>query len=290
MSSDESFDAIPLHGVMLVVPEDQHDQIEIRSLASEADYEACVDLQRAIWGHDIREVVPPAILQVSQKVGGIAAGAFESNGRLVGFVFGLTGIVGGEPTHWSHLLAVHPGERDRGVGYRLKLHQRDQLSQMGVNVMFWTFDPLEARNAYLNLNRLGAQVEEYVLHMYGEVPAAATDAIIGTDRLVVCWRRDEDEKSRAAVDWTEAPTVTTIGRESGQQGDPALVAAPVVRVEIPSGIQELKVSDPEAALHWRLTSRRAFQHYLGHGYRVEGFARGSARHRPFYVLAAPSMH
>src|SRR6201999_2681869 len=104
--------------------------------------------------------------------------------------FGLTGVRGGRLVHWSHMLAVAPGARDLGLGTRLKLFQRDLLRELGVLSVLWTYDPLEARNAHLNLNRLGAEVVEYVEDMYaGEMGSDLAEGI-GTDRFIVDWRID----------------------------------------------------------------------------------------------------
>jgi predicted GNAT superfamily acetyltransferase len=121
------------------------DELELRDLTTQDDLEQCIALQRATWGNDFRELVPPAVLQIAQKVGGIAAGAFEPEGPLVGFVFGLTGVREGRPVHWSHMLAVREDLRDRGVGQLLKLHQRARMQSIGVESVLWSFDPLVGR-------------------------------------------------------------------------------------------------------------------------------------------------
>src|SRR5690606_28979184 len=101
-------------------------------------------------------------------------------------VFGLTGLEHGRLVHWSHMLAVRPEWRDLGVGTRLKAYQREAVARLGVEVIYWSFDPLMARNAHLNLNRLGARVAEYVEDMYGAT-GSTLHAGLGTDRLVVVW-------------------------------------------------------------------------------------------------------
>ena len=132
--------------------------IVIRPLASLAEYQACVALQAAVWGPAYEETVPASLLQVVQHVGGVAIGAFAATGALVGFVFGLTGVDKGEIVHWSHALGVREAVRNRGIGRMLKEHQRATLAQRGIASMYWTFDPLVAKNAHLNLNKLGATV------------------------------------------------------------------------------------------------------------------------------------
>jgi len=242
----------------------------IRPLTTNADYEACVALQRLTWGDDFRELVPPAMLQVTQKMGGIAAGAFVGD-RLVGFVYGMTGVRDRAIAHWSHMLAVEPGLRDRGVGRALKAYQRECLRAAGIHRMYWTFDPLVARNAHLNLHRLGARVVEYVRDMYGENPMSRTDSVIGSDRFVVVWDLDDGTPPGPLDGPADGPTIASAH-------DP-LPDVPIVFVTIPEDVQDLKQHDPDTALAWRTATRRAFHHYLSRGYLVTDFERRSANYR-----------
>lgn len=151
--------------------------ITYRHLSGADELDACVRMQREIWAD---WVVPYPLLLVAQKTGGVLAGAFEGDRPLLGFVFGMAGIVAGETVHWSDMLAVRPDARGRGIGRALKAFQRDAVRAMGIKTMYWTYDPQVARNAHLNLNVLGAQVTEYVPDMYGP----------GTDRFIVRWSLD----------------------------------------------------------------------------------------------------
>ena len=141
--------------------------IEIRSLDGLNEFQACVDLQCETWGEGFSDVVPPSVLKVAQRVGGVVLGAFGPDRNLVGFVFGLTGVERGRIVHWSDMLAVRPEARNIGVGRRLKEEQRKVVRELGGDVIYWTFDPLVGRNAHLNLNKLGVRVSEYVVDMYG---------------------------------------------------------------------------------------------------------------------------
>ena len=255
--------------------------IELRALGSTADYAACVELQLATWGRGFAEAVPGSILKICQKVGGVAAGAFDPGGTLLGFVFGLTGVRGGRLIHWSHMLAVAPGARDLGLGTRLKLFQRDLLLPLKVESVLWTYDPLEARNAHLNLNRLGASVAEYVEDMYAGEMGSDLASGIGTDRFIVDWRIGGEPARRGLDgDFTGAPIVSLESLTA------LLPETPRVRVEVPASIQNLKAQRPDEAAAWRAATRRAFEHYLGMGYKVTAFYRDRETGRCFYGLEA----
>jgi predicted GNAT superfamily acetyltransferase len=250
----------------------------LRPLTTPADDEACVVLQRATWGDDFRELVPPALLQIARKMGGVLTGAWAGE-RLVGFVFGITGLAAGQLAHWSHMLAVDAAHRDRGIGRRLKEHQRTQVLAMGIAQMFWTFDPLVARNAHLNLRRLGARVVEYVRDMYGENPMNPSDSVIGSDRFVVRW----DLRAAPREGGRDRPATGARLPMIASSDDP-LPDAPTVLMAIPSDIQALKRDDPDAALAWRRSTRRALQHYLAAGFTVTDFAAATPPGVTHYVL------
>ncbi len=271
-------------------------EFEIRPLQGYAEQLLCFHLQEETWGDDFAECVPPSVQQIIQKMGGIVAGAFEPQGRLAGFVLGVTGLRKGRVAHWSHMLAVRPELRDQGLGRRLKLYQRQTLVEMGVGAMYWSYDPLVARNAHLNLNRLGAAVDEYVEEMYGGMGSSLHEGL-GTDRFVLEWdltsgRVDElvrqqqvarrDDKDAADL----GPVVNTrlAANSVPRPEEPDLSATGPLRVEIPSDIQQAKQASAQAGRLWRSCTRRAFQHYLSQGYRVQGFQRDPVSDRCYYLL------
>jgi predicted GNAT superfamily acetyltransferase len=275
--------------IMAGTPPPSLDAVTCRPFSSVEDYQACVELQQVIWGRDFSDVVPLSILKINQKVGGVSAGAFAADGRLLGFVWGMTGVRGGRPFHWSHMLGVHPEARDLRLGERLKWFQRELLLPLGVEAVEWTYDPLEARNAHLNLNKLGAEVVEYVEDMYAGERGSELARGIGTDRFIVRWliaspRVEAVRAGKLAPEdpaaWTPAPV---LGVESGDEAVP-LPLVPRVLVEIPSDIQTVKNEQPDLAAAWRRSTRRAFLHYFGRGYRVTAYLREADRR--FYGLSA----
>jgi len=258
----------------------------IRPFASPKEFRECVELQEATWGEGFSERVSPAILQIAQILGGISSGAYDRTGRLAGFVFGLTGVRDGAVVHWSDMLAVRPDARDSGLGRRLKLYQREEMLTRGIDTVVWTFDPLQSRNAHLNITRLGAVIREYRENMYGETDSPLHRGI-GTDRFVALWRLDS-QRVRARVagerapEMAGAPHALAASQPPSQRGDahprpgPAELTSgnDVLRVSIPSDIGGLMNDDPDLALEWRLATRRAFEHLLSAGYEVVEFERG----------------
>jgi len=247
--------------------------VEVRPLVTHAELVACVDLQRSTWGAAFSDRVPESILKVSQRVGGVAAGAFAADGTLLGFVFGLTGVERGRIVHWSDMLAVRPEARNLGLGRRLKDYQRNVVRELGGEVIYWTYDPLIARNAHLNFNRLGVRLAEYVENMYG-----ITDSVLHgglpTDRLVVAWStRDEEidtrcndaERTLASSDCREGPIVDAewIDTAAG-----AAILPHCVRIRIPADGESLLAKSADDAHAWRSGVREAFQWCLGAGYSV----------------------
>ena len=252
----------------------------IRPFATRADYDACVRLQRETWGEHFVDVVPATILMVSQRVGGVSAGAFDADGRLLGFVFGISGIRDGELVHWSDMLAVRPEARGTGLGRRLKHFQREQLLERGIRRMLWTYDPLVARNANLNLNSLGARPVEYVVNMYGDT-RSSLHAGLDTDRFIVEWRLDRQapvgaEPAAGTAPAGSAPRLEGTGTTAVVDPDwfarqRPLPTDPCVRVAAPADIDGIKGADPAWARAWQQAQRRAFTWYLANGYRVAGF-------------------
>lgn len=246
----------------------------IRDLVSHEDRIQCVALQEATWGQGFSERVPAAILQVGPKIGGVTAGAFAADGRLVGFVFGLTGIRNGRLAHWSDMLAVVPEWRGTSVGTQLKAWQRTKCEALGIHVIYWTFDPLVSRNAHLNLNKLGARVDEFVENMYGVTDSPQMGAL-PTDRFVVAWDLDDARIARQlATRANDAPRLRLAPLVAGGPAAPPPAVWPdtsVVRVDVPRDFPALLEHDAPAAAAYRTHSHRAFTHYFALGYQISSF-------------------
>ena len=221
------------------------------------EFRQCVELQKAVWGFADIDVLPSRLFVVGSTVGGQVFGAFEPPGRLVGFVFALPGLRLGRPYLHSHMLAVLPGYRNRGVGRRLKLMQRDDALARGVRLVEWTFDPLELKNAFFNIERLGVVVRRYVPNAYG-LTSSALQGGLPTDRLVAEWWLESERVGAALAGGA---------RETG---------APARRVEVPAGIAAIKQRDPALARETQQRVAREFQQAFDDGLAVTGFDRAGA--------------
>lgn len=263
--------------------------ITLRDLETLQDYADCVALQDETWGAGFSERVPMAILRVSQKIGGVAAGAFDARQRLVGFVFGLTGVRDGELVHWSDMLAVRAELRGQGIGERLKQFQRDKVAALGVRSILWTFDPLQARNANFNINHLGALPVDYVVDMYGSNTGSALHGALPTDRFIVRWDigGDTAPARRLPVGGGAVPIANPVGAD----GIPYTALLPStsphagrVGVCVPPDFSAIQREGRATAMRWRLVVREVMMAWIAAGYRVSGFGTPTPPGLPQYRL------
>ena len=268
------------------LPGPQLSAIVIRPLVSAADHRACVALQREIWGTSF-DPIPSVMLQVAAHLGGVTLGAFDAQNVLVGFVFGLTGVDdAGNVIHWSHMLAVRDHLRDAGLGRRLKESQRQELLRRNIGEMYWTYDPLIAKNAHLNLNVLGARVVRYIPDMYGDTGSPLHHGL-ATDRLVVvCETSRPADPVSSALDVAEArtPVLTVSPHPDDRLVHVADETPSRIRVEIPAEFGQLLATSPAEARRWHAATREHFQWAFANGYVVIGLRRDSATGRFFYML------
>ena len=260
-----------------------------RSFLTPEDASACVVLQRQIWGSQF-DHVPASLLRVVTSIGGLAIGAFDAGGVLVGFVFSLAGVRDGEPIHWSHMLGVREDVRGSGVGRHLKELQREELERRGIARVLWTFDPLQARNAHLNFNRLGVRLIDYVENMYG-ITASPLHHGLATDRLIVMLPTSTPERRRSTPPYGSngtTPILTPFPRSGDLTVDIDDTAVPAVLIEIPTDLQRVIASTPEVAAAWRLATRASFLSTMRRGYQVVGLRRDLTTDRAFYALVPGS--
>jgi predicted GNAT superfamily acetyltransferase len=250
--------------------------ITIREIDETTEMRAVEELQKEIWGIPDLDVVPLTHLVAAKEAGGVLIGAFDGE-ALVGFVYGFPSFERGEMAHHSHMLAVKPVYRNYDLGRRLKLAQREHVVSQGMNLISWTFDPLQSLNAHFNFAKLGVLADRYLPNFYGE-DAASFLHQTGTDRLWVSWLvSSERVKGKINGISYSAPSVlgpSLVQVESDDSSRRNDLAEGLVRdhaaIEIPSNIDALP---REMGLRWREDTRWAFTEALKAGYFVDAFVR-----------------
>jgi predicted GNAT superfamily acetyltransferase len=159
--------------------------LALRNCTTLVEFDQCVTLQKEVWGFSDAELVPLRIFSLAPKIGGQVIGAWDGE-TLVGYAMAIPGNRYGHPYLHSHMVAVKEGYRDTGLGRKLKLFQRDDAIAHGYELMEWTFDPLEIKNSYFNLERLGAIARRYNVNQYG-ITNSRLQGLLPTDRLVAEW-------------------------------------------------------------------------------------------------------
>ena len=260
--------------------------IEIRPIQTHDEYRAVEQIQRQAWGLDDVDVVPDHLLLTAHKNGGLVLGAFEplpekGKERLAGFVFGFVGLTSdGKIKHCSHMAGVAPAYQNRNVGYRLKLAQRERVLARGMDLITWTFDPLESRNSYLNFHKLGATCRTYLRDLYGNM-RDGLNVGLPSDRFQVDWhiasahvaRRLRGDQVRPSLSALQASGVPVLNRAlPGPPPHPPQTVLPIegdrLLVQIPAHFQAIKSADPGLALAWRLHTRALFEAAFAEGYTV----------------------
>jgi predicted GNAT superfamily acetyltransferase len=276
--------------------------LEIRPVQTHDEYLAVEQIQREVWGDDDVMVVPNHLLITAQKNGGLLLGAFEAlpeagKEQLVGFVFGFVGLAPstgsgqaphGKVKHCSHMAGVLPAYQNQNVGYRLKLAQREHVLAQGLNLITWTFDPLESRNARLNFHKLGATCRTYLRNLYGDM-RDELNAGLPSDRFQVDWYiASAHVADRLRGDWVgpsaslrtshslsalQAEGVPVLNRPlPGDLPHPPQATFPIagdrLLVHIPAQFQAIKAADLGLALAWREHTRALFEAAFAAGYTV----------------------
>lgn len=271
---------------------DVSQSFSIRDLAGMDDMKMCEAIQQEVWGFIELDVVPAGLMAVMGHYGAITAGAFVGE-RMAGFVCGFPGQGEGEPFHHSHMLAVRPEYQGSGIGLALKWAQADRVRAQGVRRVNWTFDPLQARNANLNINHLGCVSAVYRLNVYGNSNSPLHGGL-PTDRLEPDWQLDSERVARARRrELIPAPGIPDLPRANAVsfRADGLPVSADSTPVEdtgardllylIPTDFNDVLNRDIGLAMDWRVKSRAALTELFGRGYEVVRFHRdgGNAAYR-----------
>ena len=236
-------------------------EIRIAALTELSEFERCVELQLAVWQYDAADLIPRRMFLLAKKIGGQVFGAFddEAGGAIVAFAMSLVGHRDGRTYLHSHMLAVLPEYRNLGIGRRLKLAQRDDAIGRGIELMEWTFDPLEIKNAHLNIARLGAICRRYAPNFYG-ASSSPLQGGLPTDRLYAEW-------------WLRSERV-----ERMLKGEAPPEAEIVARVVVPQGVSAWKQDADQSAEAFALqtSNREALEAGFAEDLAVIGYERTSS--------------
>ncbi len=238
-----------------------HARMNIRPLASLHEFDACVELQREAFGWGDIDILPRRIMVVLTHIGGCVLGAYDGD-RLAAFLCAIPGIREGLPYWHSQMLAVSKEYWNSGIGSQLKLAQRQAARDRGIRLIEWTFDPLESKNAYLNIVKLGVIVRRYYPNHYGETTGVLQHGL-DSDRVIAEW-------------WIDRPRFS--------------VSADVRRVTIPADLQSLKKQNLESARDVQRRVREQFMKNIAEDYFVAGFERGDEWSQYLFVRGASRVH
>lgn len=225
----------------------------IRECTTFEDFAACIELQRLIWGFEDLDITVPRSFVITSKAGGFTYGAFDPTGRMIGFSVATPALDEKlRSYYYSQMLGVLPGHRDASVGMSLKLAQRDHALRTGLPLITWTFDPLQSRNAYLNIVKLGCVIRRYQVNYYGHGSTSALHSGLDTDRVFPEW-------------WVRSEHVNDV-----LQGKPRS-RRPEAVIEVPREIDPIKERNLEEAQRWQVRVRQSFQRYFSEGLYCAGF-------------------
>lgn len=272
--------------------------ITYKQLKTLEDLIPCERLQEAVWKFNESDIIPSRFMLILCKHGGFAMGAFDGK-MMIGFVFGVPAIHFGRPSQHSHMLAVLPEYHNHNVGFNLKKAQREDALSRNIDLITWAFDPLQSKNAHLNINKLGVIACSYDINLYGESSSSKLHSRLGTDRLLAEWWLLSDRvkiiMDGCAQDVMKKPPsigLSIIKTEYDSQKllipfEPDLTLTnKVLLIEIPDNIDKIKDSNIEIARKWRNLVQKTFLHYFDAGYYINSLQveRDGNTRRVYYVL------
>jgi predicted GNAT superfamily acetyltransferase len=254
--------------------------IEIRKLTELDEFRGAVQLQKVIWGFDDIDLLPLRFFVVASRVGGQVLGAFDGE-TMIGFCLGIPGVKpGGHAYLHSHMLGVLPEYHNLGVGRRLKLRQREDALARGIPLIEWTFDPLELKNAFFNIERLGAIVRRYAVNQYGDTSSPLHGGL-PTDRCYAEWWIDSARvreicEADPLVRTGDPGPVANRDEEAGQGDDPGPGRPPYLRISYPADIARIRSEDNARARAIQLANAEKFQSAFTRGLAVTAFEKNDA--------------
>ncbi len=235
--------------------EEKQLEIAVRSCSGLSEFATCIEIERAVWGSADVDVVPLPLFVVAAETGGQVVGAFAGD-RMIGFTLAIAGVRGRKPFLHSHMTAVLRPFRNQGAGRRLKFFQREEALARGIDLIEWTFDPLEIRNAHFNF-RLGAIARRFIPNMYG-ITTSPLHGRLPTDRLVAEWHLRSARVRRALA---------------GKRPGASPRSKKFVRIRVPADFAKTRNTNPEEAARLQAEVRLEFEHWLTSGYAATGVNR-----------------
>jgi predicted GNAT superfamily acetyltransferase len=241
------------------------ENVEIHLCDQPEEKRACVELQKEVWGFAEIDLVPLRMFVVAEKIGGQVIGAFKG-GRMVGFCLSVPGIRNGHSYLHSHMLGVRKEYQNRGLGRALKFWQREDAIRRGIDLIEWTFDPLEIKNAFLNIERLGAIARRYTINQYG-ITSSPLQGFLPTDRLIAEW-------------WLRSSRVETVLKTSTHSR-----IKPEITLEVPAEIYAWKANPDTRAKAQQVQSqnREVFLRSFKDGMAVVGYERDKHGNGKFLI-------
>jgi predicted GNAT superfamily acetyltransferase len=257
--------------------------ITIEPVKSEIGFQQCQDILIKVWdlaNGGERNIIPTRILQISHHYGGVVLAAHSAEGEIIGFAWAFPAMdADGKPFLFSDTLAVLPQYRDQGIGARLKFAQREWAMRHNLETIRWTYDPLEARNGYLNIARLGGLARTYKCNAYG-VGTTGPNKGLETDRVTIDWHLNTPRVQECALGKRpadqppELPSCIEIGSGNGEIVPRHIELGfkePELLVPLPLNFQRLKGQDIGLAKRWRLAIREVCEAYFAQGYAIVDF-------------------
>jgi predicted GNAT superfamily acetyltransferase len=255
--------------------------IEVKPIKDMKDFKKIPEIQKSAWGFSDRDIEPHQLMTRVQKYGGLVQGLYF-NGELAGFTYAILAKWQGKYFIYSHMTGVRKEEQKKGFGFLLKKAQREEVLNMGYDVIRWNFDPLESMNAFFNIHRLGIISVEYEKDIYGTGESGLHKGL-PTDRLIATWNLNSDH----VIDKMHGKDLPII--EQVPEKNPEDFSQQTAYIEIPRDIRSLKKTDIDEAVRWRMKTRRLFEAAFQNGYIATDIVFSKDKKRIFYKLYKSKM-